>query len=60
MPRSRTWKPILFEVTGLSSLPPAMEEWERTQIEPLLARLFDVPNSTTNNPKELRDGKESN
>lgn len=57
MPRTRTKKPVHLEVTGLTPLWPAMEEWERTLIEPVLARLFDVRKATTAEPKEVRDGE---
>ena len=57
MPRPRIKKPAHLKVTGLAPLPPAIEEWERALIEPVLARLFDAPKATTAEPKEARDGK---
>jgi hypothetical protein len=57
MPQPRPKKPAHLEVTGLAPLPPAMEEWERALIEPVFARLFDVPKATTAEPKEARDGE---
>jgi len=57
MPRPRIKKPVHLEVTGLAPLPPAIEEWERTLIEPVLARLFDTPTAPATEPKEARDGK---
>lgn len=59
MPRTRTKKPVHLEVTGLSPLPPAMEEWERALIEPVLARAFDAPKAATAEPKEVRDGEDA-
>jgi hypothetical protein len=57
MPRSRIKKPALLEVTGPAPLPPAIEEWERALIEPVLARLFEVPKVITTEPKEVRNGE---
>lgn len=57
MPRPRPKKPVHLEVTGLAPLPPAIEEWERALVEPVLARLFDKPTATAIEPKEARDGK---
>jgi hypothetical protein len=57
MPRPRPKKPVHLEVTGLAPLEPAMEEWERSLMEPVLARLFDTPQSATTEPKEVRDGE---
>ena len=57
MPRPRSKKPAHLEVTGLAPLPPAIEEWERALIEPVLARLFDGPKMTTTEPKDARDGE---
>jgi len=57
MPQPRPKKPVHLEVTGLASLPPALEEWERALIEPVLALLFDAPKVTTTEPKEVRDGE---
>lgn len=60
MPRSRSTKPVHLEVTGLQPLPPTMEEWERALIEPVLARLFDAPkSSTTDVTKEVRHGEDA-
>lgn len=57
MPRPRSKKPVHLEVTRLPPLPPAMEEWERALIEPVLVRAFDAPKPTTANMKEVRDGE---
>jgi hypothetical protein len=57
MPRPRIKKPVHLEVTGLAPLPPAIEEWERALIEPVLMRLFDAPRAPTTEPKEARDGE---
>lgn len=57
MPRPRPKKPVHLEVTGLAPLQPAIEEWERALIEPVLARLFEAPKATTTEPKEARDGE---
>lgn len=59
MPRTRTKKPVHLEVTGLPPLPPAMEEWERALIEPVLARAFDAPTLSTTATKEVRDGEDA-
>jgi len=58
MPHFHVKKPALLEVTGLAPLPPAIEEWERALIEPVLARLFDAPKVTITEPKEVRDGED--
>lgn len=57
MPRRRPKQPAHLEVTGLAPLPPALEEWERALVEPVLARLLDTPTATPTGPKEARDGK---
>ncbi|MCB9616671.1 MAG: hypothetical protein H6722_29905 [Sandaracinus sp.] len=57
MPRPHRKEPARLKVTGPAPLPPAIEEWERALIEPLLARLFDAPKATTTEPKEVRDGE---
>lgn len=57
MRRPRIKKPVLLEVTSLAPLPPAIDEWERALIEPVLARLFDAPRAPTTGPKEVRDGE---
>ncbi|MBC7172884.1 MAG: hypothetical protein H5U40_10670 [Polyangiaceae bacterium] len=57
MPRPRSKKPVHLEVTGLAPLPLASEEWERSLIAPVLARLFDAPRPSTNDDKEVRDGE---
>jgi hypothetical protein len=57
MSRPRGNKPVHLEVAGLVPLPPAMDEWERGFIEPVFARLFDVPKVTTTELKEVRDGE---
>lgn len=57
MPQPRPKKPAPLEVTGLAPLPPALEEWERALIEPVLARLFDAPKVATTEPREVRDGE---
>jgi hypothetical protein len=57
MPRPRPKKPVHLKVTGLAPLPPAMDEWERALIEPVFARLSDVPKVTTTEPREVRDGE---
>jgi hypothetical protein len=59
MPRPRSKKPVHLEVTGLVPLPPVMEEWERALIEPVLARLSEVPKSSTTDAKEVRDGEDA-
>lgn len=58
MPRPRIKKPVHLEVTGRAPLPIAIDEWERTLVEPLFARLFDTPKATATEPKEVRDGEE--
>ena len=45
------------EVTGLAPLPPAMKEWERVLVEPVLLFLFEAPKAPTTEPKEMRDGE---
>lgn len=57
MPGPRS-KPVHLKVTGPAPLPPAIDEWERALIEPVLARLFDVPKATTE-AKEVRDGEDA-
>jgi hypothetical protein len=57
MPRPRPKKLAHLEVTGIAPLPPAIEEWERALIEPVLARLFNAPKVTTTELKEVRDGE---
>jgi len=57
MPRTRNKKPLHLEVTGLAPLPPALEEWERSVIEPALDRIFETPTWSSTN-KEVRDGEE--
>lgn len=57
MPRPRIKKSAHLEVTGLAPPPPAIDEWERALVEPVLARLFDAPKATTTEPKEARDGE---
>jgi hypothetical protein len=57
MPRPRSKKPIHLEVTGLPPLPPALDEWERALVEPVLARLFDAPKPSTTDRKEVRHGE---
>jgi hypothetical protein len=59
MPRPRVKKPVHLQVTGLAPLPPAIEEWERAVIEPVLARLFDAPSPSTNDDEEVRDGEDA-
>jgi hypothetical protein len=59
MPRPRIKKPVHLQVTGLGTLPPAIEEWERAVIEPVLARLFDAREPATPDPKEARDGEDA-
>lgn len=59
MPRPRSKKPVHLEVTGLAPLPLAIDEWERSLIEPVLACLFDAPKTRTAEPKEVRDGEEA-
>ena len=59
MPRPRSKKPVHLEVTGLAPLPLAIDEWERSLIEPVLACLFDAPKARTAEPKEVRDGEEA-
>lgn len=57
MPQPRPKKPAHLEVTGVAPLPPALEDWERAIIEPVLGRLFDAPKATTAEPKEVRNGE---
>ena len=57
MRRPRSKKPVHLEVTGLAPLPPAIDEWERSLIEPVLARPFDAPRPSSTDDKEARDGK---
>lgn len=57
MLRPRIKKPRRLEVTGLASLPPALEQWERALIEPVLTRLFEPPKAIAAEPKEARDGE---
>jgi hypothetical protein len=57
MPGPRPKKPVHLEVSGLTPLPPRIEERERALIEPVLARLFDAPKVTTTELKEARDGE---
>jgi hypothetical protein len=59
MPGPRSKRPVHLKVTGLAPLPPAIDEWERALIEPVLARLFDVPKVITTEPKEVRDGEDA-
>jgi hypothetical protein len=59
MPRTRSKKPLHLEVTGLEPLPPTLEEWERSFIEPVLARLFEESRQPTADAKEARDGEEA-
>ena len=59
MPGTRTKKPVRLGVTDLAPLSPTMEEWERPLIEPVLARLFEVPKASTPDKKEVRDGEET-
>jgi hypothetical protein len=59
MPRPRRKKPVHLEVTGFAPLPPAIEEWERALIEPVLARLFETPKPFSTDPKEVRGGEAS-
>jgi hypothetical protein len=59
MPRPRIKKPLHLEVTGPTPLPPAIEEWERALIEPVLARLFESPKQPPNDVKEERDGEDA-
>ncbi len=49
--------PSTSKVTGLAPLPPAIDEWERALIEPVLARVFDTSRAPTTEPEEARDGK---
>ncbi|MFO0568036.1 MAG: hypothetical protein U0263_20415 [Polyangiaceae bacterium] len=58
MPRPRNKKPVHLDVTGMAPLPLAMDEWERSLIEPVLARLFDAPRPSTSYEKEVRDGED--
>ena len=60
MPRPRSKKTVQLEVTGLVPLPPAIDEWERALIEPVLFRLFEVPHATTTEPKEAHHGEDAN
>ncbi len=57
MPKPRRKKPVHLQVTGLAPLPPAIDEWERALIEPVLARVFDTSRAPTTEPEEARDGK---
>lgn len=57
MPRPQIKKLAHLQVTGLAPLPPAIEEWERALIEPVLARLFEASKVTTTEPKEVRNGE---
>ncbi|MFO0667461.1 MAG: hypothetical protein U0174_26155 [Polyangiaceae bacterium] len=57
MRRPRPKKPAHLEVIGLAPLPPAIDEWERAVVEPLLARLFGAPRAPTVEPTEARDGE---
>lgn len=57
MPKPRRKKPVHLEVTGLAPLPPAIDEWERALIEPVLAHVFDTPRAPTTEPKGARDGE---
>jgi hypothetical protein len=59
MPKPHLKQPASLEVTCLPPLPPALEEWERAIIEPVLGRLFDAPKATTTEPKEVRDGEDA-
>ena len=58
MPRPRK-KPVHLEVSGLAPFPPALEEWERVLVEPVLARLFDASKPSTADTKEVHDGEEA-
>ena len=58
MPRTRNRKPLDLEVTGLAPLPPTLEEWERSVIEPALERIFETPTRSATD-KEERDGEEA-
>ncbi len=47
MHRTHKKKPLHLEDKGLAPLPPTLEEWERSVIEPAIERLFE----TTGNPE---------
>ena len=57
MPGPRPKKPVHLEVSGLTPLPPAIDESERALVEPVLSRIFDRPKAPTTEPKEVRDGE---